>query len=248
LLEREQAAREREEINGLYVALTRARELLVLSAVAPHQGAHEGSWWARVLPLAQPWTPETASAPASQAAQSTVVLQVLPGWRRTASVSMPRSTEAQDPRQARLGQALHRVLEWATATGAPALSTLVQAACATFGLGSDAHGPVLAAAKAVLASPSVRRFFEPAMVAWAGNEVTVVDGESVLRIDRLVALDEGGRRTWWILDYKLQSAPQSIPVYREQLARYRAVLQRLQPRDEVRAAFITAAGEVIEDA
>ena len=247
LLEREQAAREREEINGLYVALTRARELLVLSAVAPYQGGNGGSWWARVLPQAQSWVPEAATGGALPVSPSTASLQVLPEWRHAESGSIAQAAAPEDSPQARLGKALHRVLEWATAPEAPALATLVQAACASFGLGSDAHGPVLAAARAVLASPAARRFFDGAGLAWAGNEVTVVDGDAVLRIDRLVALDEADRRTWWILDYKLQAAPQSISAYREQLARYRAVLQRLQPDDEVRAAFITAAGEVVED-
>jgi len=248
LLEREQAAREREEINGLYVALTRARELLVLSAVAPYQGGNEGSWWARVLPQAEPWEP--AAVPAGAAAGvETVVYRALPAWQRPASPALdPSATTTQDSRQARIGQALHRVLEWATASGAPALGPLVAAACSSFGLGSDAHEPVAAAARKVLDSPVARRFFQAEALAWAGNEVTVVDGEAVLRIDRLVALDENGCRTWWVLDYKLQQAPQSVPAYREQLARYQAVLRRLQPGDQVRAAFITAAGEVIEAA
>jgi ATP-dependent helicase/nuclease subunit A len=57
----EQAARQREELNALYVALTRARTQLVLSATQPHRG-DAGSWWQRLLPLAEPLAP-----PADQA-------------------------------------------------------------------------------------------------------------------------------------------------------------------------------------
>ncbi|RZM00819.1 MAG: DNA helicase UvrD, partial [Variovorax sp.] len=46
LLAEEQVARLREELNGLYVATTRARERLVMSSVQPAR-AGEGSWWAR---------------------------------------------------------------------------------------------------------------------------------------------------------------------------------------------------------
>ncbi|MFS2056001.1 3'-5' exonuclease, partial [Variovorax sp. CT11-76] len=44
LLLDEQRARHREELNGLYVATTRARARLVLSSVRPAR-ANEGSWW-----------------------------------------------------------------------------------------------------------------------------------------------------------------------------------------------------------
>ena len=68
----------------------------------------------------------------------------------------------------------------------------------------------------------------------------------MLRIDRLVALAEAGGRAWWVLDYKLQHAPEALPAYREQMARYRRAVQALQPGEPVHAAFITGAGEVIE--
>ena len=50
-LEVERAAREREELNALYVAMTRARSQLVLSSVQPHS-ADPASWWQRLLPQA----------------------------------------------------------------------------------------------------------------------------------------------------------------------------------------------------
>jgi ATP-dependent helicase/nuclease subunit A len=53
LLEEEQRARHREELNGLYVATTRARERLVLSSVKPAR-ANEGSWWARLESACEP--------------------------------------------------------------------------------------------------------------------------------------------------------------------------------------------------
>jgi ATP-dependent helicase/nuclease subunit A len=101
-------------------------------------------------------------------------------------------------------------------------------------------------ASQVLQSPSVKQVFDPQAHAWAGNEVTLADGTELVRLDRLVAFDNEEGRTWWVLDYKLQSRPQAVASYREQMERYRAVLQRLQPNDRVRAAFITAGGELIE--
>ena len=80
-------------------------------------------------------------------------------------------------------------------------------------------------------------------MAWQGE---------TLRIDRLVALaegegeGEGGRLSWWVLDYKLHGTPAELPAYREQLQRYRAAVQALQPGDTVRGAFITGRGELVE--
>jgi ATP-dependent helicase/nuclease subunit A len=261
LLEREQAARAREEVNGLYVAMTRARRRLLLSAVAPHPAPDPGAWWAMVAPHAQPWAPPAPCDVPKGSAVEVVIAPALPRWRGASTVSSATVVEAEaqvaasrrakppgqadDPDAARLGEALHRVLEWATQTPEPSLEALCAAAGASFGLDAPAQARLLGHARTVLGSAAARRFFDPAGLAWAGNEVTVADGEALLRIDRLVAFDDDGRRQWWVLDYKLQSAPGEVAAYRAQIARYRTLVQALQPGDEVCAAFITAAGQVV---
>ena len=117
-----------------------------------------------------------------------------------------------------------------------------RAAAAEFGLAARA-ADVEAIAGRVLASPAAARFFDPAVLQWAGNEVPLAGPQGeVLRIDRLVRLPDA----WWVLDYKLQSSPLEVPAWREQLARYREAVQRLQPGEPVRAAFLTGAGVVVE--
>ena len=64
VLEQERTAREREELNGLYVALTRAKQTLVFSRVEPFRAAPRSSWWSRVEPWLVPWTPADAGAAA----------------------------------------------------------------------------------------------------------------------------------------------------------------------------------------
>jgi ATP-dependent helicase/nuclease subunit A len=106
----------------------------------------------------------------------------------------------------------------------------------------------------ILGSPDCARFFTGPALQWAGNEVPVASKGESLRIDRLVALasgvpgDEAAPQalTWWVLDYKLHGAPQQTPGYLEQMQRYVQAVQDLQPHDEVRGAFITARGELIE--
>ena len=96
-----------------------------------------------------------------------------------------------------------------------------------------------------LAQPRLRALLRGPALRWAGNEVPVAEAGEVLRIDRLVALEDEAPG-WWVLDYKLQHAPAGPSAYREQLRRYREAVQALQPGDAVRAAFITGAGEVVE--
>ena len=67
-----------------------------------------------------------------------------------------------------------------------------------------------------------------------------------LRIDRLVLLDGSDGPVWWVLDYKLQHAPQALAEYREQLLRYRAAVLAAQAGAVVRCAFVTGAGAVVE--
>jgi ATP-dependent helicase/nuclease subunit A len=75
--------------------------------------------------------------------------------------------------------------------------------------------------------------------------VPIVDAGDLLRIDRLVAVEEAGVAHWWVLDYKLHSRPQALAEHRDQLARYVAAVQRLQPADVVNGAFITGAGMLV---
>jgi ATP-dependent helicase/nuclease subunit A len=158
-----------------------------------------------------------------------------------------------DDRSARLGQAVHRVLQWAASADAGAADRsrgeLARAAAAEF----DVTDPlaVEAIASRILSSPDCARFFDARSLAWAGNEVPVAgadaDAGRVMRIDRLVCIG-GSPPTWWVLDYKLDATPEHNPAHRDQLAAYRRAVQALQPGERVRMAFITAAGELIEPA
>ncbi len=257
MLTLETAARQREELNSLYVAMTRARQQLVFSATEPYGNAAGPSWWQRLESLATPWVPVPSSgeAPAQAlAGDAAVSLPALPVWTDVGGprVAAQRGDVAASPDVAssRLGQAVHRVLEWATAPAlpspmlrAPPLDDWCAAAAREFA--ADA-AEVRRIARGILDSPACARFFGGPALAWAGNEVALSDGDEVLRLDRLVTLVEAGRRVWWVLDYKLHPAPQNDPENCIQLLRYREVVRRLQPADEVRCVFINGSGEVIE--
>jgi ATP-dependent helicase/nuclease subunit A len=251
----EAQARAREELNGLYVAMTRAREWLVFSRTEPRTPAAPRSWWARLEGVAEQWHPEDAGLPTAPAPASAQVptLPALTGLRAASA----RATSAQDVKAARLGQAVHRVLEWVGRPGAALprqdWPAACEAAAASFGLHrlfDDAAARVQRIVLQMLGNAACARFFAGPALRWAGNEVPISSGPEeaaeLLRIDRLVLLDDGRTpATWWVLDYKLNSQPTQLLAYREQMRRYMAAVQALQPADEVRGAFITGSGEVV---
>ena len=258
LLVAENAARDREALNALYVAMTRARHRLVFSATEPLHGAAGLSWWQRLHPALVAWQVGAAAESTAGAPGRDVIFKVPPVWTREATVrSGSRDDLDGDADAAALGRAVHRVLEWAGG-GAPigtSLGTLAASAAHEFGAAAAAVERV---ARAVLASPEAARFFASPLVRWSGNEVPVADGNEVLRIDRLVMLEAEGvagragagaserARVWWVLDYKLHHSPEGLAPYRAQLLRYRDAVRRLQPDDSVRCAFITGEGRVVE--
>lgn len=247
LMAAEQEGRAREELNALYVAMTRARERLVFSATAPFRAAPGPSAWQRLAEAGADVVPPVGDAdeavvPAGSA-ESPVVLLALPRVRLAAAHSDPAAVDA-DSEAAQLGRAVHRVLEWLPTHAA--LDTAAAAAAVEFALPPDAAPRVAALARAVLGSAACARFFDPEALHWSGNEVAIAWRGAALRIDRLVALRTPAGPEWWVLDYKLQHTPQTIEAYRAQLAGYREAVRALQPGERVRAAFITAAGEVIE--
>jgi ATP-dependent helicase/nuclease subunit A len=102
-------------------------------------------------------------------------------------------------------------------------------------------------AAAILAHADTVRFFRGPQIRWSGNEVPVSASGDVLRIDRLVRLEEQGREpVWWVLDYKLNHAPEALEPYRQQLLRYRDVVRAAQPGEAVRCAFVAGDGRVVE--
>ena len=250
VLDAERAARRREELNGLYVAMSRAKQRLVFSATEPSRRAPGASWWDRIAPRAVALAPAAATAPPASSTPPPVRLKTLAPLTRSGPIA-PAPAATRDPRDSddsdatRLGQAVHRVLEWAAAATAPDASwaDLAQAAAAEFGAPTAA---VAQLARTIRNSPDCTRFFGGPELRWAGNEVPISDAGELLRIDRLVQLDVPGGPVWWVLDYKLQHAPQQLEAYRAQLLRYRDAVRRAQPGDDVRCAFITGAGGVVE--
>ncbi|MEO6321216.1 MAG: 3'-5' exonuclease, partial [Polaromonas sp.] len=279
-LEAEQAARKREELNALYVAMTRARHTLVISSIVPHRATTD-SWWQRLQAFAPPlelaaaevgvcmevaievevgvevaspsgslfvW--ETAEVRASgtgfAGAAPPADVFMLPELPASPAVKAPGpSLDAlpeEDPAIARIGKAMHRLLEW----GGPSSPEHVGAVAREFRLSPAQALEASVLAQRILHGAGAWAWSEDA-VAWQGNEVDLVYQGQPLRLDRLVRRkDAGYQGQWWVLDYKTAPAPELQPALVAQMRAYRAAVQLIYPDATVKAAFLTGLGTMVE--
>jgi ATP-dependent helicase/nuclease subunit A len=241
----EQTARKREELNALYVALTRARHTLVLSSIEPHRPTTD-SWWQRLhgllseLPL--PLADVTGWAGAAPRDASVFHLPELPALPELLTPDSSAAPPDEDSAIARIGKAMHRLLEWGGDVAAPQVAAVAR----EFHL-SPAQAQQSAALAQRIQAGQGAWAWQPDALAWQGNEVDLVYQSQPLRLDRLVQRkDAGFEGQWWVLDYKSAVAPQRQPALVVQLQTYRAAVQQIYPDAIVKAAFLTGLGTVVE--
>ncbi|HET7526774.1 MAG TPA: UvrD-helicase domain-containing protein [Burkholderiaceae bacterium] len=241
----EQAAAQREELNALYVAMTRARDVLLFSRTPPRRDDPRPSWWTRMLPHSDSW-PAADMPPAVHDAASggRVLVTTLP--KPAAPPAAAAAPAAPPARAAQLGRAVHRVLQWGTAGSSLPCDALAAAAVQEFDLPRSAIDTVAHYARKIRESAALQRFFDPAQVLWSADEFDIVSDGEALRVDRLVRLGSEQGPVWWVLDYKLASDAGADLGLRRQLTRYRDAVQALAGDAPVHAAFITGDGALHE--
>ncbi|MBV6476365.1 MAG: ATP-dependent helicase/nuclease subunit A [Rhodocyclaceae bacterium] len=238
LTQAEAAFAEREELNLLYVALTRARQYFFASGIAPARASTKISSWERIAAAlaalgagdgAHGETPEVLAPP--PAAPRPVTIRPLP----IGAVSAGRRREAASAGMA-YGTRLHAALDWLSAGG--------EAGRPPPAVPAEEWPAFQAAARAILEAPRLRAFFDPSSHLRALNEAefALPDG-SVGRIDRLVELPE----SWWVLDYKSGRPEGSLlENYRTQMENYRIALTAMFPGKPVRCGLVFGDGEMME--
>jgi ATP-dependent helicase/nuclease subunit A len=260
----DQAARAGEELNALYVALTRAERRLVVSAFEPFQSSRSTTVWQRLQPLAAPLEAPAPAAPSQGEASdgapavSAWALPELPSHRRPSradTAALPPAIapaamndagdDSSDDAATRLGLAVHRLLQWLPTPDAGFDWTDAHALAVSreFGLDAAARAQALALAARMRGGDAAWAWSADA-VDQADNEVELHHAGQPLRCDRVVRTRADG--TWWVLDFKTREHPGRDPALRAQLARYRDALRAAQPGAPVRAAFIDNQGRLIE--
>ena len=245
LFAEEEALKQQEDWNLLYVATTRAKNLLIVSGVADHRSAAEngvadGRWYAR-FQGAQPVQPDALLAASTAASEAEFSLPIfnppaLPA-PQVESAAVFSSAEIDE------GTALHALMElltppqtWPIVMHAPALIAK-WLACT-----HEMAEKVSEQASVILAQPELARFFDPAQHRFARNEMEVVSDAGIARFDRAVMFDD----ELWILDYKRNLLDSERAAYAAQLERYRTAAQQVFPDVCIRSGLITVDGRLTE--
>ena len=246
LFDAEEQFRQQEDWNLLYVAATRAKDILIVSGVAGTRnalpdGSVEGSWYQRLL--AVPEMEAHASNDASidrPPAQTTFDIAIFDPPLLAPSETLPPPLRSQAIEE---GIVLHALLE--RLTQAPVWPIEVPD---TRRIARWLRCPAAIAAivreraLVILRQPQLERFFNPAYFEFARNELEVLHASELLRFDRAVACAD----ELWILDYKRDFLDSERAAYQAQLARYRRAAQAVFPDRRMRTVLITADGRLWE--
>ena len=242
----EQLARQREELNALYVAMTRAKSTLVVSSIEAYRDA-PGSWWQRLYALAadERVAAQRVSSEATELGE--FMLADLPAFSQPESQlynesdSAPLPAPQPDSPSARVGKAMHRLLEWDD------LSTHAAGRAAReFGLNPEQLHNALIMAHRIKTGAGAWAW-DTAAISWQGNEVEMTHEGQTHRLDRLVQRkDPPHQGHWWVLDFKTAAHPERQASLLVKMQSYKAALQAIYPGNVVKAAFFTADGLVLE--
>ncbi len=233
LFEQDAAEQAREEMNLLYVAMTRAQQVLVVSGSQGARETKQATWYGRIAevigeqsnPLHAAAT--TADETAAVSVQSVSLPAITPAGKRAA-----RNT-AQQQR----GIWLHALLQYLT-EGVMDETELRQ----RFAIPPAEMSSLWQQARDVFASPHLGRFFDARQYCNACNEMPYINAKGELkRIDRLVEFDD----EVWVLDYKLGEREDAAR-YRAQMEEYRTAMATVYAGKAVRCALVYADGVLLE--
>ncbi|MDF3035267.1 MAG: ATP-dependent exonuclease, partial [Paucimonas sp.] len=235
---------EQEDWNLLYVAATRAKELLIVSGVASGKADSgeeiiEGSWYARLLHAAE-YRPDEQKGQVDSADTGEFELPLFhPPVVEQLAVNEPNYSSVEIDE----GVALHALLERLTLNARWPVDVPDAGTIARW---LDCRIPIAEAAgtyaRNILSNPDLESFFRPGCYDRAYNELDVMTPDGLMRFDRMVV--NGGEI--WILDYKRRVGDNERAAYEQQLQRYRRAVLPLFPGHAVRMVLISGDGGLLE--
>ena len=244
--EREAQLLAREELNLLYVAMTRAQQYLIVSG-AEASTTQNPSWYARLASVLTPHSelipPDVAPVVVSNnsnhapAINLEAELQLL----STAPSCGQRSRSIETPAM-RHGTLLHRLLEQLTPPSPAKDKARLQQ---EWGIATETFEALWIEAQIILNAPHLVRYFDPTHYQRAWNELPFLTASGeLLRIDRLVEFEQ----EIWVLDYKSTETTnpttlaQAAKPHRAQLKSYMQAMQTLFPGKQMKGGLIFKTG------
>jgi ATP-dependent helicase/nuclease subunit A len=246
LFDAEEQFRQQEDWNLLYVAATRAKDILIVSGVAGTRnalpdGSVEGSWYQRLLAVPEMDMHANTSAPIDRPPlEASFALAIFDPPLLAPSEILPQPLRSQAIEE---GIVLHALLERLTQTPTWPIEVPDTGRIARWLRCPTAIAAIVRErALVILRQPQLERFFNPAYFEFARNELEVLHANELLRFDRAVACGD----ELWILDYKRDLLDGERAAYQAQLARYRRAAQAVFLGKCMRTALITADGRLWE--
>jgi ATP-dependent helicase/nuclease subunit A len=246
LFEQDATQQAREEMNLLYVAMTRAKQALIVSGNAKSETTEENkktpSWYDRIAAVVG--MQKNALVELQTSAEYKTKMSVL-GENKSEGdiVALPAITPIGKRTSLITGQQQRGI--WLHAL----LQKMSEGGCANeIELRRDLSIPyseintLLVTAQLLLKAPHLARFFDARQYLNASNEMPYMNAQDELkRIDRLVEFD----KEVWVLDYKLGGNEDALR-YSAQMREYQNAMQAVYKNKVVRCALIFADGELME--
>jgi ATP-dependent helicase/nuclease subunit A len=246
LWQQERQLVEREEQNLLYVALTRAQQVLLVTGVRNNRKSGRASWYDQISQQAR----STDELPGSEAitimsADNSAAPRYydelhLPELAQPEPQPLQQQTSSANIISQQLGTAWHGVLQHVR--HAEQAARVLSAVLPRYHLPPAMRTQVQDAVQRVLQAPALAAFFSPqALRIETELDIMSADG-SLQRIDRLVEWPD----CYWLLDYKWQVSAEQLEDYSAQVRAYVKTLRPLLPAKPWRLGLVTAQGQLVE--
>jgi ATP-dependent helicase/nuclease subunit A len=239
LFAQDAAQQAREEMNLLYVAMTRAQQALIVSGNGSAKDTNKKvfSWYDRIAAVVAPdadaasmtFVADEPAESESHVVSGDVVLPML----------IPAGTRKErNTVQQQRGIWLHALLQYRTESGSEDAAEFAR----RLAIPAAELDVLNQHATRILNLPALSRYFDASQYCIACNEMTYINAKGELkRIDRLVEFDD----EVWVLDYKLGEREDAAR-YRTQLAEYRQAMEQVYGGKTVHCALLYADGTLVQ--
>ena len=236
----EENFRLQENWNLLYVAITRAKKVLIVSGIhneKDDEGITADSWYQKFT-FAEAVAPNLAESMASRDEKEFTLPLFVPPQLPPARLA---KTEDDDTAATLEGTLLHALMERLTNQGVWPVHVPEPNYVANWLRCTSAQAKAICVqAENILSAPSLEHFYNPTQHDFARNEMALVHQGQLSLIDRLVTIGD----VVWVLDYKRNFLESQRDDYALQLGRYRDACAHLFPGKRICTALITVDGRL----